>query len=275
MKENLSSKKSDLGLVSQAETIRKLNETKQYTLMATALLEKVLTDSNLTSAAAKLWEYLYTKAIMSENLSVRIKYKDLAEIFDRSERSMKRYVDNLKNNGYLHVESNFHYHGQRANTFFLRIPDAILKSLEQSKDRTKKKAVDKIVTPDHDTNVTPKNNIKKDILLNNNNTVDHHAKSNVLHGTMPQHNELQTEIDIESEKDNLDLLQNNINQFEKNLSEGNKELTRLKDRASMYNQIRKNAELEASLYLARIARERLRKKIEDKKSQSEITNKIT
>src|SRR5262245_50561321 len=198
MKEDLLSNKNELYSVSQAETIRKLNETKQYTLMATALLERVLTDSKLTPFAAKLWEYLYTKAVMNNMLSVKIKYKDLAKKFDRSERSMKRYVDNLKENGYLYVESNFHYHGQRANTFYLRVPENVLKLLEQTKDRNKttvrefsikdaafvdnndlKQAIDepnvvyssvsdKIVTPDRDTNVTPNNNIEKEIILNNN-----------------------------------------------------------------------------------------------------------
>lgn len=248
MKEDLSPKKNKLALVSHAETIRKLNETKQYTLMATGLLEKVLTDSNLTPFAAKLWEYLYTKAVMNDTLSIRIKYKDLAEKFNRSERSVKRYVDNLKENGYLYVESNFHSHGQRANTFYLRVPDNILKSLEQTKDRNKNKSsveisnndkksvnsdvlepaiydietiqpsvTDKIVTPDHDINVTLNNNIKKDILLNNNNVVvdnlsknvkaDKNSEICVLHGT---NGEIQNNTGI-NEEDKIKELEKTIN----------------------------------------------------------------
>lgn len=204
MEDVLSLKNNMKPLCNNAEVIKNLNETKQYTLMATGLLESVITDSNLTSAAAKLWEYLYSKAIMNENFCIRIKYKDLAEKFNRAERTIKRYVQDLKENEYLHIESNFYNHGQRANTFYLTIPDRVLKNLQSLKDRKKfskenevstnhlsiktnassinetplltqdtnlieiRSHMDNIVTPDHDINVTQYNNINKDILLNNN-----------------------------------------------------------------------------------------------------------
>ncbi|MHB1949655.1 MAG: hypothetical protein ACYCQI_16270 [Gammaproteobacteria bacterium] len=216
MRDVLSPKNGIETFCSNAEVIKNLNETKQYTLMATGLLESVITDPKLTAAAAKLWEYLYSKAIMNDKLCIKIRYKDLAEKFSRSERTIKRHVEDLKENGYLFVESNFNYRGQRANTFYLQIPQAIIDNLKNTKDRKKNsqeepvidkpiskqsklqstaqdihlkeitpictseddksKAIisllsDKDVTPDHDTNVTLNNNIKKDILLINNNNV--------------------------------------------------------------------------------------------------------
>jgi hypothetical protein len=137
MKKVISSKKSNDQHLSYAKLIKELNETKQYTLMATSLLESILTDSNLAASAAKLWEYLYTKAIMDKNLSVKIRYEDIANKFNRSTRTIKRYVENLKENGYLHVESNFHFHGQRANTFYLTIPTKVSENLKNTKDRKK------------------------------------------------------------------------------------------------------------------------------------------
>lgn len=269
MKDDFSPKKDTSELVSQAETIKRLNETKQYTLMATALLETVLTDSTLTAGAAKLWKYLYTKAIMDEKLCVRIKYKDLAEKFNRAERTMKRYVENLKENGYLYIESNFHYHGQRANTFYLRIPDPLLKRMEDTKDRkgktsklkemvgpdknvidnqikegirkkdhTKNESNDKVVTLDHDTNDTLINNIKKDILLENNNNVvvDFVSPSkqpnpqNVLCGTIDK----QISNDTDEENVKIKTLEKVINKLytEMGLAKG-------KEKISIFDEIRK------------------------------------
>lgn len=252
MREDLSSKKNSFDKNLQAETIKKLNETKQYTLLATALLEAVLTDSRLTPSASKLWKYLYSKAVMNEHLSVKIKYKDLAEKFSRTERSIKRYVENLKDNDYLHVESNFYCNGQRANTFYLKVPDHISKTLANSKDRKKDRLItkktihdptiknngdkstygnlslsDKNVTLNHDINVTPNNNIKKEILLNNNivvSVVNHICEKNksekkaskkieinpsseVLHGTIDK------DISNSIEGDQI-----KINQMEKTVS---------------------------------------------------------
>ncbi len=203
-------------LCSNAEIIKNLNETKQYTLMATGLLESVITDPKLTASAAKLWEYLYSKAIMNDEICVKMRYKDLAVTFSRSERTIKRHVEDLKENGYLYVQNNFNYRGQRANTFYLTVPAKTIENLSNVKDRKKREKVkvesfdntysdvdividhsvinpaldipeethqclnsqlnenqqDKIVTPDHDINVTPiNNNFKKDILINNNSVV--------------------------------------------------------------------------------------------------------
>lgn len=171
MRDVLSPKNGIGTLSSNAEIIKNLNETKQYTLMATGLLESVITDPNLTAAAAKLWEYLYSKAIMNDKICIKMPYKDLAAKFSRSERTIKRHVEDLKENGYLHVESNFNYRGQRANTFYLQIPQTIIDNLKNTNDRKKNPPQDKDVTPGHDSNVTLNNNIKKDIILNNNNVV--------------------------------------------------------------------------------------------------------
>jgi hypothetical protein len=192
-----------------AEEIKNLNETKQYTLIATGLLESLITDPNLTASSVKLWEYLYTKAIVNNKLSIKIKYKDLAQKFSRNERTIKRYVENLKAYGYLEVKSNYYQQGQRANTFYLKLPQTVISSIQSTKDRKKPSHTEtsdisshfpdsKIISPDvcnieldsdntttkgriftddktvildHDINVLPNNNIKKDIILNNNSVV--------------------------------------------------------------------------------------------------------
>jgi hypothetical protein len=140
--ESLVDRKKLEGKFHGAEEIRNFNETKQYTLMATGVLESLVTDPNLTASAAKLWDYLYTKAIMNEKLCIRIKYKDLAQKFNRAERTIKRYVENLKDHGYLDVESNYYNHGQKANTYYLKLPRNIIEGMQNTKDRKQIARVD-------------------------------------------------------------------------------------------------------------------------------------
>lgn len=79
---------------------------------------------------------------------------------------------------------------------------------------------------------------------------------------------------IEARKSKNRTLQNEIVEIEKHLADGNKVLSLLKDHASMYDQMRKNAKLEAQLHLARIALERSHKEIQDTQSEMETTHKV-
>lgn len=167
-----------------ADDIFTLNHHKQYTLLATKLAETIMTDPHIGAVAGKLWFYLYTKASANKDLSITIKYKTIAQIFPKSERTLKRYVSVLRDNGYLVVNKNFYAHGQKANTYYIRVPASLINELSKTQDRKATTAAanhpkssqeidksscfnhDNNVMPDHDNNDIPNNNI----YIKNNNT---------------------------------------------------------------------------------------------------------
>ena len=55
-----------------AQDIIELNNKKEYTATATVLLEMVLTDTNLSAHAAKLWQILFSKARFHADLEITI-----------------------------------------------------------------------------------------------------------------------------------------------------------------------------------------------------------
>lgn len=118
-----------------AYDIRQLNETKKYTLIATDLINNLLVNANLSAGAVKLWQYLYSKATFNNDLKFSISYQGLSDIFQKSLRTIQRYVVNLKENGYVFIEENFNSSGQQANTFYLRFPQSEIASFRTSKDR--------------------------------------------------------------------------------------------------------------------------------------------
>lgn len=116
-----------------AQEIFELNETKEYTLTCTYLLETVLTDQNLCAHSAKLWQILFNKSRFNEELDVCVSYKQLSSILNKSVRTIQRYVNNLVTMGYLIVGNNFRENGRQSfNTFFVRFPK---ESIVQAKNR--------------------------------------------------------------------------------------------------------------------------------------------
>ncbi len=121
-----------------ASDIKQLNETKRYTLIASDILNKVLTDDRLIAPAAKLWHFLYSKATLNSNMQVSIAYSQLAKSFDKSTRTIIRYISSLKQFGYLEVVNNYTNYGQTINTLYIKLPFAFIRDLKSHKDRAKK-----------------------------------------------------------------------------------------------------------------------------------------
>lgn len=119
-----------------AQEIFELNETKEYTLTCTYLLETVLTDQNLCAHSAKLWQILFNKSRFNEELDVCVSYKQLSSILNKSVRTIQRYVNNLVTMGYLIVGNNFRENGRQSfNTFFVRFPKESILQAKNRKDR--------------------------------------------------------------------------------------------------------------------------------------------
>jgi hypothetical protein len=173
----------------KAEDIHHLNQTKEYTLTATSILENVLTNPNLNAHSNRLWQILFNMAKFDPELSVSTSVNHLAKILNKSARTIHRYISILKKNGYLTVANNFnHANGQEINTYFVRIPKQVNDVVIHIKDRKNLSESAKIVAnpvePSHkqkdadifdtrgdDKNVVQINNNINNIIKNNNNVV--------------------------------------------------------------------------------------------------------
>ncbi len=198
-----------------AEDIFRLNNSKEYVLLSQQILELVVTDHRLHAQAAKLWQFLYSKAKFDQQLAITVSYPELANIFGKSVRTIARYVANLVEQGYLAIDANFANSGSRlANTLFVRIPTNSLESIYACKDRqgrsaekpTAVKTYDKIVSSSPDNSVITNNNIKTNT---NNNTeivvalsLQPIKKENVFH---VEQSVLETEQDLEKDNQLTDI----------------------------------------------------------------------
>src|SRR5579864_2839205 len=88
-----------------------INKSKEYTLIATTLLENVLTDTRLNAQSVKLWQLLFNQARYNPNLDIKISYSYLSKKLGKSTRTIARYVVTLQNAGYLIVTHNFDKNG--------------------------------------------------------------------------------------------------------------------------------------------------------------------
>ena len=128
-----------LHAICTAQDICELNKTKEYTLTASFLLERVLTDTSLNGQASKVWQILFNKARFHPNLEVQIAYGYLAKLLGKSIRTIHRCVTTLIDNNYLEIKHNYSSDNgsQLPNTIRVRFPsDEILKA-KQTKDRAK------------------------------------------------------------------------------------------------------------------------------------------
>lgn len=122
----------------KADDIHYLNETKRYTLLSSDILNHILTDKNLTSQSAQLWQFLYIRASMNTNLEIKLSYKELSNYFGKSVRTMMRYVSALRTNGYIEIKNNYYNNAQTVNTFYVRLPLQLVNHVQNKKNRTVK-----------------------------------------------------------------------------------------------------------------------------------------
>lgn len=128
--------------VCQAEDILRLNETKEYTLTATPLLEALLKDCDLIHGSAKLWQLLYNKARFEKTLTVVVSCRSLSIELGKSIKTVRRYIANLVEYGYLLKQ--FRYEpgvGQVCSKYALRFPEHFINEFTQLKNRQKENAM--------------------------------------------------------------------------------------------------------------------------------------
>lgn len=318
-----------------------VNQSKEYTLIATTILESVLTDTRLNAQSIKLWQLLFNQARYNPNFDIKISYSYLSKKLGKSIRTIARYVETLQNAGYLIITHNFDKNGgQRPNTISVRVPEFSIRHAKKKKDRHHKNnsnnnvlLIDSANEPIDSLEISNENFCKNKTDLISSNIPD--LINNVLHGTnektsnnliekdkndrppinIPKE-KLMTEEplthitqdkivmgghdinDIQKDNNKKDLnknnnktvvvsshqitaklsklneLQNKIKQIQKAILEGNDKLINLKDHALMYNQIRKNSELEAALHLSKIAMERLHNEMDIMKKELEVSDNM-
>lgn len=316
------------------EDIIGLNRHKEYTLIATDLLESVLTDTRLNAQTTKLWQILFNKARYNPSLEIKISYSFLGKKLGKSTRTIARYIDSLQNSGYLIVRHNFDTNGgQRPSTIAVRVPEFSIEHIKKKKDRLTKNTLDNNktcmletkndgassdsafqATRSHSTitlisehaeptNVlcetnqhTVKNNIEEqqfsarlDTLPESVTIIEIEQQdksdmggddSNVVHKDINKKdinkNNNISVVSFFQEEQKKAVMQSEIKVLEKQLADGNKQLTTLKDHSQLYDQIKRNSQAEASLHLLRIALDKMNHDIEVKtnqqKTKSELSN---
>jgi hypothetical protein len=195
--------------IASASEIHLIHKNKEYTLISTYIFEKLITDENLNSHSAKIWQWLFNKARYTQELAITISYSSIAKVFKKSRRTIIRYIDTLKSSGYIHVLNNFNAHGQTSNTFYLRIPKNLVNEAKKQKDRNLSTKIN--------------DNISKHNLIKNSITSQYVSNSN---------EEINEPI-RKSKKDNIDVINNTTQPHISNSKEERKEtgssLKKLKD----------------------------------------------
>jgi|GEM_PF-6864452 len=154
-----------------------LNETKEYTLLATSVIESILTDISLKAQTSKLWIFLYNKAKCNPSLEITVSNKFLAENLGKSTRTITEYVKTLSKQGYLVVKENYNrYKGQICNTFCLTIPSDVLNKCVNQKDRKKFLEPDPVSIIPKDGNQNNGTN-RENLLGGGDQNCDHNTKS--------------------------------------------------------------------------------------------------
>lgn len=145
--------------IQSSNEILNLNESKEYTLLATSLTKHLLLDKNLSSTEKNIWIWFYQFAKLNEALEVNFPYSEIAENFGISRRTVERCIANLISNSYLKIKANKARGGRKSiNSFFLCFPKSAINKIKQEPDRKSKYFCDKNVVPSADKNVGAYNN---------------------------------------------------------------------------------------------------------------------
>lgn len=267
--------------------IQKLNQTKRYSLIATAMLEKIMADRSLISSAAKLWQFLYSQATINEELKITLSYSMLATKFSCSERTIQRHVKNLNEKGYLIVKNNFYHTGQKANTFYIRFPQNHIEEIEKTANRkiniegeelnkttylNPMCKEDNFVTPRHDKTVLPYNEV---ININKN------TNNNVVVSSIPSKMVTQKNINFNS----CQTYSQNLQELDQQLAciqRLEQELLQLQDQQlqtlsqmESYDLLRRIGEISAAISHENHVLEQLKKQIANTVTKQERQQKLT
>jgi hypothetical protein len=321
------------------QDILEVNKSKEYTLIATDLLESVLTDPNLNAQTTKLWQILFNLARYNANFEIKVSYSYLAKKLGKSARTISRYIESLQNTGYIIIKHNFDKRGaQRPSTLSVRVPQLSIDQARNKKNRSTKNysatneslIKNNIERPEFTEDTISianscaisqepaelKNVIREtfqghsDIQENHHNTPDINSAD---HGLLNQTQEnldnpsysllaktdrgeydtsviqkdiIEKEINNNNnsvvsflqEKEQVTILKDKIEHLEQQLVKGNQQQTDITDHSLLYDQIKKNSQIEAALHLARIALEKAQRTIQDQTKQqttkSELTNNL-
>ncbi|MHB1948488.1 MAG: helix-turn-helix domain-containing protein [Gammaproteobacteria bacterium] len=314
------------------QDILAVNRSKEYTLIATDLLESVLTDTRLNAQTTKLWQMLFNQARYNPNFDIKISYSYLAKKLGKSTRTIARYVESLQEAGYLIVKHNFDKNGgQRPSTISVRVPQFSIEHAKNKKDRHNKNHTSsnellieiESQYPDEDTNeennpvavTTAQNPLEIDVVLrgtsqnsdiHSDTAIHSNKEDNIVTAQQNLENELShqdkidrgwhdnnviqidnnkkdinknnnnnTVVSFFQENEQISSIQNDIKILELQLAEGDKHLANIKDHSLLYDQIKKNSQIAASLNLARIALERTQRNIEEKTKQDKSNFELT
>jgi DNA-binding Lrp family transcriptional regulator len=163
--------------------IQKIWQSKEYRSLPVAVSTHFRQQSPLSDGAVICWQTLFEMAFFNEEWSVQISKKDLAIELNKSPATVARLLKELGEGHYISREAtkinNVHY----ASRIFVRLPDSLIKELEQAPDRRKPKINTVIPLPTQAREMSKikpviPNNSKFYVELNDNNEQNSFVKIN-------------------------------------------------------------------------------------------------
>lgn len=180
-------------------------------------------------------EEIYSKGCLNELPTIVTEIQNSSDVLHGTIKNSQRPSENNEVISGIHVNSNIRFDPSQINNET---------SLEIASDKTDRGG--------HDNNVIQIENNKKEFNKNNNHIVS---------------------LCEESEKTKI--LEQEISELSQQLTEGNKLLLNIKSNVLLYDQIKRNSKIEATLHLAKIALERLQKKQIENTKQRQISSELT
>lgn len=116
--------------------LKQINNTKEYTLIATPLLKEIIFKAKISQSAKFCWLTLWDLCKFKDVYKATISSLGLAKMLNRDPRSIFRYIKELQEEGFLVVQNNHNKKNrQTQNTYYLKIPEEMEKKIRACKNR--------------------------------------------------------------------------------------------------------------------------------------------
>jgi biotin operon repressor len=120
-------------------------QTKSYMNFPIKLLQHMAKDKAISAECYMLWQQLYSEAFWNEG-SITISKAEMAEKYEISETSVKKYLKKLINAGYLKISHQKSNRGYTASKITICLPRKLVELLEEEPDRKVAKKISKCGT---------------------------------------------------------------------------------------------------------------------------------
>lgn len=124
---------------SSAPIILESAQTGYYVNKACVLEDHIFTTKDITDAQKIVWQYLYGKSRLNEDLSCQATRAQIAEGAGKKESSIHGMLNAMKSKGYLLIQAASTVSTNSINTYFLTLPSYALEKIKNAPKRGEKR----------------------------------------------------------------------------------------------------------------------------------------